>query len=1032
MKLGAMVVSCFILFILASSFVFALSIDSAFLNATTSINYTTDDLYAYINGSGSSGQINFTGYWYKNNTRYLPIINYQSYNDEGRDSAFDLKRDNQGNLIATSYSNEAKLRKFNSSGYLLWNSSFECDYNSIPVTVDSENNLYVLCQSNDNSRLIIYKLNSSGTNTLNLTYPIGDSLYSIHGIELDSSNNTYFSYLNGSYDVIAVKLNSTGSVLWNSSFPGAYDGYDNGDMELDNQGNVFVATRSYYNFSIIKWNSTGSLVWNATYPTDGAGYVRLGALTTDTSRSVIFSSSNSSGSALVVKYNSTGSQMWNLTYRRTPSKSDSIYSSVLINDTLYATGRANYQPYVGVIGLDKINVTSGTLIWNATVVLGPSTVSAEGRGVQVADNKVYIWSYVPGTYYGYGIENVSLITLEENFLFNSTAGPLRLASTLNNSNTDFGEAWKFCAYAKNQTTQTAETCSNTLTIFYPSLNLASCQNLTIHDVVYTLNQSINSSGTCFTVMANNVTINGAGFTINYSMSSYGLAVNNSLGFAGLVVRNAVIVQGSTTIGAHSIVNSGVNATIENNTISTRGGNAYAALFNSGSSNGVISNNTITTGNVESIYLISANRITISGNNITSSSMGVGLTSSSTNNSVVNNIIYTNGSSSSGIYVASSYNNTVSNNNISTNGTTSSGLWIALSSENNYFSTNWLNITGSSSIRIDNTDTKNNTFYSNQIIDNGRRQLYISAEGINGTSIIDQSILNYSFTGQGSLMVFQNTTYGKIDFLNLVNGSGSNLIGNQSSDIVIGNNSVFVNSSSNSGLNRSANVTLYNIGDRGFTNPVILKNGVACEDCYNFTSLDADTVIFNVSSWSEYSIGEVSLGASSSSPSTSPYSGGFSMLRPSDEEFINGYKKKVYKNWRVSFNFNQENYILNVKDIYNNEIKFSISPNVEDTFLSIGQEMKLDINNDGDLDFVVSLDSIDSSAQAYSAVIEMRYIESDLGTVSPSQSPQDDGQNNRNSNWSGVAIGVFVIFAAACLAAFALYRSINRFRVLRGY
>lgn len=1027
-----MVVSCFLLFILTSSSVFALSIDSAFLNATTSINYTTDDLYAYINGSGSSGQINFTGSWYKNNTRYLPILNYQSYNDEGRDFAFDLKRDNQGNLIATSYSNEAKLRKFNSSGSLLWNSSFECDYNSIPVTVDSGNNIYVLCQSNDNSELIIYKFNSSGTNILNLTYPLEDSLYSIHGIELDSSNNTYFSYLNGSYDVLVVKLNSTGSVLWNSSFPGAYDGYDNGDMELDNQSNVFVATRSYYNFSIIKWNSTGSLVWNVTYLANGAGYVRLGALTTDTNRSVIFSSSNSSGSALIVKYNSTGSQIWNLTYRRTPSKSDFIYSSVLINDTLYVTGRTNYQPYVGVIGLDKINVTSGTLIWNATVILGPATVSAEGRGVQVADNKVYIWSYVPGTYYGYGIENVSFITLEENFLFNSTAGPLRLASTVNNSNTESGETWKFCAYAKNQTAQTVETCSNTLTIFYPYLNLTSCQNLTIHDVVYMLNQSINSAGTCFTVMAENITINGEGFTINYSRSSHGVAVNNSLGFAGLIVRNAVIVQGSTTTSAHSIVNSGANATIANNTISTRGGNAYAILFANGSTNGVISNNTIITGNVESIYLKSANGISIFGNNITSDFMGIGLTSSSTNNSVVNNIISATASSSLGVYVASSYNNTVSNNNISIAGADSAGLQIALSSENNYFSANWLNITGSSSIKIDDINTKNNTFYSNQIIDNGWGQIYISAEGLNGTSIIDQSILNYSFTGDGSLMVFENTTYGKIDFLNLVNGSGSNLIGNQNSDIVFGNNSVFVNSTSNYGLNRSANVTLYNIGHRGFTNPMILKNGAVCEDCYNFTSLDADSVVFNVSSWSEYSIGEVSLESSSSGSSSSSDSGGSPLLRPRDEEFINGYKNKLYKNWRVSFNFNQKNYIFKVKDIYDTKIKFSISPNVEDTFLSIGQEMKLDVNNDGNLDLVVSLDSIDVSAQTYGAVIEMKYIESGLVMMSPSQSQQDDNQNNKNSNGSGAAISVFVIFVVVCVAAFALYRHINRVKALRGY
>ncbi len=55
----------------------------------------------------------------------------------------------------------------------------------------------------------------------------------------------------------------------------------------------------------------------------------------------------------------------------------------------------------------------------------------------------------------------------------------------------------------------------------------------------------------------------------------------------------------------------------------------------------------------------------------------------------------------------------------------------------------------------------------------------------------------------------------------INGSGSNL----SNDVRIGNNSVVVNSSGNAGLNRSANVTLYGIGERGFVNPKILRDQI---------------------------------------------------------------------------------------------------------------------------------------------------------------------------------------------------------------
>jgi hypothetical protein len=119
--------------------------------------------------------------------------------------------------------------------------------------------------------------------------------------------------------------------------------------------------------------------------------------------------------------------------------------------------------------------------------------------------------------------------------------------------------------------------------------------------------------------------------------------------------------------------------------------------------------------------------------------------------------------------------------------------------------------------------------------------------------IDQP-LGGVYLGSSTVPIFQDTSYGKILFLTSIDVNSSNLFGNPTSDIRILNNSVYVNSSQ-TGLNKSANITFYNIGNRGFTNPVILKNGALCLNCYNFTALNTSTVIFNVSSWSNYSIGE---------------------------------------------------------------------------------------------------------------------------------------------------------------------------------
>ena len=53
-----------------------------------------------------------------------------------------------------------------------------------------------------------------------------------------------------------------------------------------------------------------------------------------------------------------------------------------------------------------------------------------------------------------------------------------------------------------------------------------------------------------------------------------------------------------------------------------------------------------------------------------------------------------------------------------------------------------------------------------------------------------------------------------------------------------------------------NITLYDIGNRGYLVPSILLGGYKCVDlCSNFTSLTVQNVSFGVTHWSNYSIGE---------------------------------------------------------------------------------------------------------------------------------------------------------------------------------
>jgi parallel beta-helix repeat protein len=1014
-----------LLFVALISFHFtsASTINLAKLNATTPINSTNDDLTAYINGSTSTGQINYTGYWYRNQSRYLPIMYHTPLNYEGRDFAYNMKKDFNGDLITTSYSDQAHIQKFNSSGYLLWNTTLDIDYDPVPLTIDSSNNIYVFGYDGDFDSLIIARLNSSGDNTLNITYPTEDFMSSIHGVELDSSRNIYFSYLNGTYSTVVVKLNSSGTHLWNSSFIADSEGYSNGDMELDNQNNTFIATKAYDSFLIFKYNSSGSLSWNVSYNVSRAGPVKLGALTTDQNGSVIISAGQSSGNNTIVKYNSTGFQLWNLSYGHISGKTDSIYSSILdSNNNLYVTGIAKYQPYTGVIGVDKINSTSGTLIWNSTVSLGDATNSAEGRGIALAENKIYVWAYVPGTYYGYGIENVSLLVLKENFAANGSSGNLILADTLDDANTQMNEIWSFCAYGVNQTgTRSSEACSNNLTIFNYMMSINSCQTLDIESTQYTLSQNVNSSATCFSISANNVTIDAAGFTINYSQSSLGYGINNTRGFNNTLIKNALIVEGSTTASAHAINSNGTNTTIQNNTIKTRGSNAYAVLLGSNNRNSTVLENIISTLNVEAIYLIAAQKSTIINNYINSTIIGIGITSGSLNNSILNNTIRTFGNTIAGIYVYSSANNTISNNSITTNGTSNYGLQIASGSSNNYFYQNTVNSTSASSIKIDDTETHDNTFESNVIIDNGQKQLEITATGLNGTILINQNILNYSFSGLSGKVIIENTTFGKIEFLAMINQSGSKLMGNDGSDIIFGNNSIFVNSSNNPGLNRSANVTLYGIGERGFIDPVIFKNGEVCSDCYNFTTLNASTVIFNVSSWSEFTIGdrpvvETTSSTGSGSSQTIEISHTF---RPIETELREGYTKLMEEDSRAIFAIENESYMLNVKSV--DQDKVNIEINNEEFFVSDGQEIQYHLTNSNNL--FVKVNSIELIADYYRANITMQ-IRAILNSPEV-QTGQNEENNVKKTNIPMMIAIILISVLGLWLIIKITYKKLNK-------
>jgi len=397
-------------------------------------------------------------------------------------------------------------------------------------------------------------------------------------------------------------------------------------------------------------------------------------------------------------------------------------------------------------------------------------------------------------------------------------------------------------------------------------------NVSVKNCVITKGSTLggNNYGVQFEGVVNGTILNNTIATNGGSTDNYGIYLTSST--FNNISNNSISTNGTSTNVGLNIDSSSSNNTIQSNTISTNGtsNNNYGVFISSSSSN-TVSSNTISTdgsGNANYGVFISSSS---SSTNVTSNTIstdgsgnanyGVRISTGSFN-TIQSNTISTNGTNINyGVLIGSSSSNTIQNNSISTAGSSGDnyGVRIASISSNNILQSNIINTTGSNSAGFSLDGSAGNFPENNNITNNtlgiiaGSDINFVDA-GINGTFLIDQKIRSYAFTGFGSLVNFKNSSAGVIEFLTPINESGGNL----SLEVIIRNNTVIVNSTHIS-LNKSANITLFNIGS--FQNPSVRRDGSACDlntepSCVNFTSLNADTeVAFKVSSWTTYSISE---------------------------------------------------------------------------------------------------------------------------------------------------------------------------------
>tara|TARA_Y100000310_G_scaffold101887_1_gene100005 strand:+ start:755 stop:9274 length:8520 start_codon:yes stop_codon:yes gene_type:complete len=301
---------------------------------------------------------------------------------------------------------------------------------------------------------------------------------------------------------------------------------------------------------------------------------------------------------------------------------------------------------------------------------------------------------------------------------------------------------------------------------------------------------------------------------------------------------------SSGLNSFIIIQQGDHSIVDNNIIISSGNSAYG------------------------LYYFEYDYSNISNNIITTSGpfgYGVYLEFSEYNN-ISNNIINTTGNDGVAIRVWNSNSSFIQNNTLNTTGSDAFGYYLLNRAQNNIFVNNTMLGIGDDAIYFwtsvgSDVYALDNNISNNELSNIKEQDLDIIYAHANGTYLIDQEIGNYTINS--STVYFKNSTSGEIYFFEAINGTGGSL----SSDVQIFDNSVFVNSSQE-GLNVPANITLFDMGSRGFNVPTIYVNSsIVCNattspSCTNFTSLAADTVFFNVSSWSNYTIGDAS-------PNTAP-------------------------------------------------------------------------------------------------------------------------------------------------------------------
>jgi len=197
--------------------------------------------------------------------------------------------------------------------------------------------------------------------------------------------------------------------------------------------------------------------------------------------------------------------------------------------------------------------------------------------------------------------------------------------------------------------------------------ISGCGTLNSPNTVYILEDDLSTSGTCFNILAENVTLDCNGYQIVHSIDTIGYGIFSNADYT--TIQNCNIAGGNPGLEyVYGIFLSEANyAQVTNNTIQDIGSLGAGIYFETSSHNYIHQNNFTSETNGAGAYLYSESiNNTLYNNTFLSSGVeghGINLYQDSSSNTIQSNVIETTGDSSHGIIIVNSGSNLIKQNNI---------------------------------------------------------------------------------------------------------------------------------------------------------------------------------------------------------------------------------------------------------------------------------------------------------------------------------------------------------------------------------